>query len=747
MSEMPLFEKKEQPEKKEEAPLPSNMGAWQRHTTGFGEKFMRKFGFEGRLGKDGQGIAQPIATKKRPEGLGLGADGFREATTLKANKEIAKQYNKNAGIQTEEEPKKKKDWWKDSGDEDESDESDDEENAVSATDSDVDNEERTKKKKDRRVFKTLEQLLQEQSRGEETDEVKPIVFTDHTGRQAQSRVWGENDLSSVNRNAVGFELVYNLESLTSLEESRLLQLGSKNRRREETKREQQEYAAKLKAQIDAHTEEIHNLEAIAQRVRGFREAAEPKDAIDVLVLLESLQIDFPVEYYRYKLQQLVPSLLQPALLQTFAHWEPLQNAHAFSELMDHVQDVLWLDAEEDEESRLFSYDWSDAPPKPRSDESHFVVVHAFTATVLPMLSRAVKESFNLFDDTHFANYKELLLTSRRLWDSTIVMEKLTKPVLQKIKAALNDWSLRAAVDHGFFFRTLLRFQTLLPGFESEIFPLFTTRITAFVASLPSLAAAREFISSVKPLYDAELQSARRSLFMLENAVLPQLARGLREFEVDPGNQEHIETFIETMRWCECVDAGVMSALLEGEFFNKWLFVLYSWMHQPSADLAEIVNWIEGWRSLLPPALLENEYVQRQFNRCWDIVNEVLDGKRVVDPRSFEKRTSYISVIQSRRIEEKEEMLRERLRQEARETSAMELRDAMAMWGEKNNVELTQLENRTADGNTLYAFGSVEFYILDNVAYVRSKTAEGAWEPKSMREMLEMNRQMEEDPLD
>ena len=26
---------------------------------------MRKFGFEGRLGKDGQGIAQPIATKAR----------------------------------------------------------------------------------------------------------------------------------------------------------------------------------------------------------------------------------------------------------------------------------------------------------------------------------------------------------------------------------------------------------------------------------------------------------------------------------------------------------------------------------------------------------------------------------------------------------------------------------------------------------------------------------------------------------
>ena len=33
---------------------------------------------------------------------------------------------------------------------------------------------------------------------------------------------------------------------------------------------------------------------------------------------------------------------------------------------------------------------------------------------------------------------------------------------------------------------------------------------------------------------------------------------------------------------------------------------------------------------------------------------------------------------------------------------MELRDAMAMWGEKNNVELTQLENRTA---VCYIFNS------------------------------------------
>ena len=76
MSQIPLFEKKVDPEKPKEKSLPSNVGAWQKvwsdefsecmqYTTGFGEKFMRKLGFDGRLGKDGQVIAQPIATKVR----------------------------------------------------------------------------------------------------------------------------------------------------------------------------------------------------------------------------------------------------------------------------------------------------------------------------------------------------------------------------------------------------------------------------------------------------------------------------------------------------------------------------------------------------------------------------------------------------------------------------------------------------------------------------------------------------------
>lgn len=53
-------------------------------------------------------------------------------------------------------------------------------------------------------FKTLEQLLEEQNPEEDNKDVQPIVFTDHTGRKQTTRTLGE---STVNRNAVGFEVV------------------------------------------------------------------------------------------------------------------------------------------------------------------------------------------------------------------------------------------------------------------------------------------------------------------------------------------------------------------------------------------------------------------------------------------------------------------------------------------------------------------------------------------------------------
>lgn len=55
---------------------PAEIGSFEVHTKGFGSKMMAKMGFvEGSgLGKEGQGMAQPIEVMKRPKSLGLGVE-------------------------------------------------------------------------------------------------------------------------------------------------------------------------------------------------------------------------------------------------------------------------------------------------------------------------------------------------------------------------------------------------------------------------------------------------------------------------------------------------------------------------------------------------------------------------------------------------------------------------------------------------------------------------------------------------
>ena len=164
---------------------------------------------------------------------------------------------------------------------------------------------------------------------------------------------------------------------------------------------------------------------------------------------------------------------------------------------------------------------------------------------------------------------------------------------------------------------------------------------------------------------AQLLSARKALTsVLQNAILPKLAMSLRQLEINPGNQQRIELFTEVMDWNGWFDGDTFSAVLEGEFFPQWLDVLYDWLHQPGVVLQEVLNWVEGWRSLFVTTVLENPFIVMQFNRGWDVINEVLGGggkeggKMRIDPSYYRKPTNYRHVIQNRMYQMKADQMRE-----------------------------------------------------------------------------------------
>ncbi|KAJ7957728.1 G-patch domain-containing protein [Quillaja saponaria] len=73
----------------------ANMGSFEVHTKGFGSKMMAKMGYMegGGLGKDGQGMAEPIEVIQRPKSLGLGVEFSNVVTDGTHSKSVSTSAN------------------------------------------------------------------------------------------------------------------------------------------------------------------------------------------------------------------------------------------------------------------------------------------------------------------------------------------------------------------------------------------------------------------------------------------------------------------------------------------------------------------------------------------------------------------------------------------------------------------------------------------------------------------------------
>ena len=343
-----------------------NLGTWERHTKGIGMKLLAKMGYKGsgglgskrRLAEQKTGISRALEVKVRPANLGLGYGGFREASTLKVNRQLEAQVRGEAVPE--------KDSTKPSGDATTTTTTYDRSSLPTVDELLKDSawqkgarEVKTKKEKQKRTVIPYNQLLEAKSKEQE-----PMKIVDLRGPQLANMATASDEAvegaANIAPPALGEELLHNVSLLLSTYESKL--------------HSHSQFASAAEQKLNSLQTEVDELERQQKIVQERREKMEKAAAIleayeaqfekGSVRTTDKTQLDAAVEMVqelshvfsaedRKSLKfdrTLAPVLLGDALENTLKRWNPLRKSANEEDSIRLVKSIIHLQLRMEEQS-------------------------------------------------------------------------------------------------------------------------------------------------------------------------------------------------------------------------------------------------------------------------------------------------------------------------------------------------------------------------------------------------------------
>ncbi|ORE15132.1 TFP11-domain-containing protein [Rhizopus microsporus] len=569
-----------------------------KHSKGVALKMLEKMGWKmGQgLGASGEGIVNPIEVKQRPKGMGLQFRGFDERTD---QTKVEAKLKNGEPLSEEEELKPKREAWKSQ-----------------------------KKRKPKAVYKTAAEVVAEiQQQQQPLTSQKVLDMTGPGIREISLADIKRSDSPTLMETTTRLpELRHNLRLIVDLARSDLENLS----------REKQTTSFKMTAlkneldaigkSMDSDRERFRKLEKIKEiasdleRISKDALATGAYEAASITALFgekfDILEKEFSLEIKEMNLDALVVSVWAPILKYRTVHWNVLDDPSWG--INDFKRWKRLLPSNDDDESE-WSWTRNGRVPKQK------LVCTPFETMMNTVWLSKVRSTINNQWDIHDP---EPLVQLMSEWEPVLprfIFENIIQQlILPKIVQAVQDWNPRT--DEVMIHTWIHPWLPILKAWR--LADLFTTIRQKMAIVLrqwhPSDESALHIILPWKDIWTSE----QTEQFVLRS-ILPKLTNTLRdEFEVNPRNQE-LDSLIWCLAWKDMLSQTVLGQLLENEFFNKWLHVLFQWL---SLDITqvnydEIRTWYLWWRQLFDSyGLNTNKHVMKGFKDGLDLMNRALNDE-------------------------------------------------------------------------------------------------------------------------
>ncbi|PFH51847.1 hypothetical protein AMATHDRAFT_58383 [Amanita thiersii Skay4041] len=575
----------------------------------FGAKMLAKMGWQAGtgLGATGEGIVNPIESKMRPQKMGIAFKGFKERT------EQAKQEARRKGevISDDEDPKlrkakkkareeeeKKSDVWK-----------------------------KPKKVKTKIQHKTYEEIIAEA--GEEapaTDLGQIIDATGVTPREVSSIADLSINSWTPSTDSMRIpEVRHNIRLIADACKTDLDGLTREAKALEERKQYIVNEDARLRKKIKDEAELISRLQQISLISKDIQcKSKELSSVYEVSFdsfspLFHKLVTEFPHEFGKYHLDEIVVAAIAPLLRRMVATWNPLEDPSAFVSTFRGWRQALKVNSpEQDRKTASSVVDLYGGGISMAPDSGQQEFMSPFESLLWNVWLPKVRTTIN---NEWFPDDPQPAVKLYEVWSAFLppfirdnILDQL---ILPKVQKAVTDWSAK---------RSKVTLQSIifpwLPhlGLRSEdVIGDAKRKVKSLFRSWNVGQDIPVSLKAWKQIFDVGEWDT-----MLLKYVVPKLGATLRDdFRINPRDQK-MEPLEQVFLWSEAIRPSIFSQLLETEFFPKWLDILHIWLIQPTVSFEEVAQWYSFWKGTFPEYIQSMTGVSRGFTRGLQLMNDAIE---------------------------------------------------------------------------------------------------------------------------
>lgn len=332
--------------------------------------------------------------------------------------------------------------------------------------------------------------------------------------------------------------------------------------------------------------------------------------------LFSKLLQFPTEFDKYRLDEIVVAAIVPIVRRIVAQWNPLLDPSTLVSTFRTWKQALKINLVEQAPQTQVNVYGAPAVASSSVTEQPMTPFESLLWNVwFPKVRTSINNEWDPCDSSPAIKLYETWASFLPAFVRDNMLDQL---ILPKLAKAVSEWNHKRntvplqSIVFPWLPHLGLRVDSILDDARRKV--KSRLRVWSATDDLP------EDLAVWRDVFD----SAEWDNLMLKY-VVPKLASHLREeFRVNPRAQEMRPLTQVVLPWSSLLRASVMSQLLEAEFFPKWLDVLYIWLIQPRVSFEEVAQWYAFWKVVFAEDVLALKGVQRGFMRGLQLMNEAIE---------------------------------------------------------------------------------------------------------------------------